>query len=82
MGVSIVRAFSTGTIVATELIKVTDFSPRISAGIPRRVTNKVPLINALSIWLFFPTERLQVMLQNYMPVSYHEYVNEYVTLKV
>ena len=23
--------------------KVTDFSPRISAGIPRRVTNKVPL---------------------------------------
>ena len=41
VGVSIVRAFSTGTIVATLLIKVTDFSRRISAGIPRHaVTNK------------------------------------------
>ena len=54
MGVSFVRAFSTGTIVATyKLIKVTDFSRRVSLGIQRHVTNKVSLINALSIWLFF-----------------------------
>ena len=34
--------------------------------------NKVPLINTYQFGYFYPTERLHVMLQNYMPVSYHD----------
>ena len=43
MGVFIVRAFSTGAIVATLLIKVKDFSRRISEG-----DNGVPLKSVIS----------------------------------